>query len=80
MACLFHSLPKQMLALAKIFTTVSSAAKHVHMRRYSQHKMKVLRAALKKCCRDELQDEMGQPLIFTLLSVFLLVLSQLSVV
>ncbi len=68
-----------MLALAKIFTTVSSTA-FVHMRRYSQHKMKVLRAALKKCCRDELQDEMGQPLIFTLLSVFLLVLSQLSVV
>ncbi len=38
--CYFHSLPKQMLMLDKIFTTESSTA-FVHTRPYNQHKMKV---------------------------------------
>ncbi len=36
----FHSLPKQMLALDKIFMTVCCTA-FVHMWRYNQHKIKV---------------------------------------
>ncbi len=36
----FHSLPKQMLTLDKIFATVSSTA-FVHTCCYNQHKMKV---------------------------------------
>ncbi len=39
-ACSFHSLPKQMLALDKIFTTVSSTA-FIHTCRYNQHEIKV---------------------------------------
>ncbi len=42
----FHSLQRQMLALGKSFPTASSAA-FIHMRRHSQHKMKVHRRGFK---------------------------------
>ncbi len=46
MVSFLHSLPKQMHALDKIFTTVSSAS-FVHTRCYIQHKMKVPLMVLK---------------------------------
>ncbi len=36
----FHSLPKQMLALDKIFTAVNGTS-FTHMHRYNQHRIKV---------------------------------------
>ncbi len=67
MVCSSHSLPKQMFALNKIFTAVSSTA-FVHKHRYNQDKMKGLGEALTRKQNKQTNKKTRNILLYSLLS------------